>query len=63
VGNPVDLEVRDEDHPMFPNVIMFAGPGATVRYEPDTLDMAVLDYDRQQIQGLIREIAAGHRMQ
>jgi nucleoside-diphosphate-sugar epimerase len=32
VGNPVDLEVRDDEHPMFPNVIMFAGPGATVSY-------------------------------
>jgi len=57
VGNPQDLEVRDEDHPMFPNVIMFAGPGATVSYEPDAADMALLDYDRRQIATLIRQIA------
>lgn len=61
VGNPQDLEVRDDDHPMFPNVIMFAGPGATVSYEPDARDMALLDYDRGQIRPLIRQIAAAHQ--
>lgn len=58
VGNPLELELRDDDHPMFPNVIMFAGAGATVSYEPEAEDMAVLDYERKQIQGLIREIVA-----
>lgn len=58
VGNPMELEVRDDDHPMFPNVIMFAGAGATVSYEPATKDMAILDYDRQQIAEMIREIVA-----
>lgn len=58
VGNPVDLEVRDDEHPMFPNVIMFAGPGATVSYEPAERDMAILDYERHQIDGLIKEIVA-----
>lgn len=57
-GNPVNLEVRDDDHPIFPNAIMFAGVGATVAYEPDARDMALLGYDRQQIQPLIRKIAA-----
>jgi len=58
VGNPVELEVREEDHPMLPNAIMFAGAGATVSYEPDAADLALLDYDRRQIQRLIHEIAA-----
>ena len=58
VGNPLELELRDDDHPMFPNVIMFAGAGATVSYEPEAEDMAALDYERKQIQGLIREIVA-----
>ena len=57
-GNPVELEVRDEDHPLFPNVIMFAGAGATVSYEPDVKDMGVLRYDRGQVAPLIRELAA-----
>lgn len=58
VGNPVELDVREEDHPMLPNAIMFAGAGATVSYEPDAADLALLDYDRRQIQRLIHEIAA-----
>lgn len=58
VGNPQTLEVRDDDHPMFPNVIMFAGPGATVSYEPDAAELALLDYDRGQIRPLIRQIAS-----
>lgn len=56
VGNPVDLEVREDDHPIFPDVIMFAGSGATVSYEPSAEEVAVLDYDRHQIKDLIREI-------
>tara|TARA_R110001583_G_scaffold51180_6_gene159895 strand:+ start:751 stop:1650 length:900 start_codon:yes stop_codon:yes gene_type:complete len=56
VGNPLELEVRDDDHPMFPNVIMFAGAGATVSYEPAAEDMAVLGYDRHQIKALIKRI-------
>ena len=59
VGNPQELEVREDDHPMFPNVIMFAGVGATVNYEPAPEDMAVLAYDRKQITGLIQGIV-GH---
>jgi dihydroflavonol-4-reductase len=58
VGRPQELEVRDEEHPLFPDVIMFAGPGATVRYEPAAEDMAVLAYDRQQIPDTVREIVA-----
>jgi len=56
VGNPLELEVREDDHPMFPNVIMFAGAGATVSYEPAAEDMAVLSYDRHQIKALIKNI-------
>ena len=56
MGNPLELEVRDDDHPMFPNVIMFAGAGATVSYEPAAEDMAVLGYDRHQTKALIKRI-------
>jgi nucleoside-diphosphate-sugar epimerase len=57
-GNPLVLEVRDDDHPLFPNSIMFAGPGATVSYTPDAKDLALLGYDRDQIPGLIWKIVA-----
>lgn len=60
-GKPASLDVRDDDHPMFPNVILFAGPGATIRYEPDAADMKILDYPRHQVQAMIREIADTYR--
>ncbi|MGB1374070.1 MAG: epimerase, partial [Aequoribacter sp.] len=55
-GNPVELEVRDEEHPFFPNIILFAGPGATVSFDMSDEDMAVLDYPRNQIADLVKEI-------
>jgi len=58
VGKPADVEIRDDDHPMFPNVILFAGPGATIRFETDAADMKLLDYPRSQVKAMIREIVA-----
>tara|TARA_B100000902_G_C27290451_1_gene906816 strand:- start:472 stop:1377 length:906 start_codon:yes stop_codon:yes gene_type:complete len=55
-GNPLDLEVRADDHPLLPNVIMFAGVGATVSYEPDTEESMLLNYSRNQIKDTIREV-------
>lgn len=54
VGNPQELEVRAEDHPILPNAIMFAGVGATISYEPETNE--VLKYDRQQVAKVMEEI-------
>lgn len=56
VGNPREIPVRDEDHPLFPNAIMFAGVGATVRYDIDDDTMAILNYDRQQMEKTIQAI-------
>lgn len=56
VGNPQQLEVRDDDHPMIPNVILFAGVGATVSYESE--DAGFLAYQRQQIKPMITEVVA-----
>jgi nucleoside-diphosphate-sugar epimerase len=52
VGNPQTLAVLDDDHPLLPNVIMFAGAGVTISYEPDT----ELDYPRGQIPSVIEAI-------
>ncbi len=60
VGNPTELEVRDDDHPMLPNVIMFAGPGATVSYEPDPAETKLLGYGRNRIPALIKEVAKAY---
>jgi hypothetical protein len=58
VGNPKNLEEKEEDHPMIPNVIMFAGVGATVSYEPE--DIALLNYERGQLPQVIVDIVASH---
>jgi dihydroflavonol-4-reductase len=55
-GRPATLPVRDDDHPMLPNAIMFAGTGATVSFEPD----GQLDYPRHQVHAMIEHIAAVH---
>ncbi len=60
-GNTQALEVSEQDHPMLPNVIMFAGAGATIRYEPE--DVELLAYDRNQIRGLVKEIVAAYQQQ
>jgi len=57
-GNQQALEVKEESHPMMPDVIMFAGVGATVSYEPE--DMALLAYDRQQMRDTIKEVVAAN---
>jgi len=57
-GNPKNLEVRDDDHPLLPNAIMFAGPGATVSYEPDPIECALLGYGRGRIKAMIEEIVS-----
>ena len=56
VGNPQELEVREDDHPMIPNVILFAGPGVTVSYEPE--EAAFLAYPREQIKQTLAEVVA-----
>ena len=53
-GGAQTLEIREDDHPLLPNVIMFAGAGATVSYEPEAVDE--LGYDRHQIKATINTL-------
>lgn len=58
-GNPTELEVREDDHPLLPDAIMFAGAGATVSYETDEAVRRRLgNFDQGQIDAMIREIVA-----
>lgn len=59
-GNPQDLDVREDDHPMIPNIIMFAGIGANISYEPGAADFKLLAYDRGQIKAGVEDIVAAH---
>jgi len=59
-GNPVVLEVREDDHPILPNAIMFAGAGATVEYQPDARESVLLAYPRNQVRAMIAEIVRAY---
>jgi hypothetical protein len=58
VGNDTELEIRDEEHPMFPDITLFAGRGSTVSYEPDAEETALLGYSRKNVKKAIQEIVA-----
>jgi nucleoside-diphosphate-sugar epimerase len=58
VGQETELEIRDEEHPMFPDMILFAGRGATVSYEPDAEETALLGYSRNNVKQAIQEIVS-----
>ncbi len=59
VGQPRELEVRKDDHPMLPNAIMFAGAGATINYKPQGVD--VLKYQPQDLRALMDKVVAAVR--
>jgi dihydroflavonol-4-reductase len=52
-GNAVDLEVSTAEHPMFPDIILYAGRNAVVHYEPDNGE---LGYSRNNIRATIAEV-------
>jgi dihydroflavonol-4-reductase len=56
VGNPQQLEVTADDHPIIPNIIMFAGVGATVSYTPE--ESPLPGYERGQLRQVIKDIVA-----
>jgi dihydroflavonol-4-reductase len=57
VGNPVNLDVSTEEHPLFPDIILYAGRNAVISYEPDN---AELGYSRNNVRATIDELAAAY---
>ncbi|SDS71552.1 hypothetical protein SAMN05216198_2591 [Halopseudomonas litoralis] len=55
-GNEQQIEVRDEEHPLLPNMILYAGPGATVSYDPPAEETELLGYGRGRIPAMISEV-------
>jgi nucleoside-diphosphate-sugar epimerase len=53
VGNPTDLPVSEDEHPLFPDVILYAGRNATIHYEPENGE---LGYGRGRIRGTVEEL-------
>jgi len=56
-GNPQDLPVSEEEHPLFPDIMMYAGRNATVSYEPDN---APLNYSRGRIKETVEEVVRAY---
>lgn len=54
-GNPIDLPVGREEHPLFPDAYMYAGRNSTVSYEPENGE---LGYSRHRVKTAIRELVA-----
>lgn len=60
-GNPADLPIVDEDHPMLGGDTVLAGRGNTIWYEPDPQEVAQLGYRRNDVDRAIREIVEAYR--
>lgn len=58
VGSDVQLETRDEELPLLPDVAIPQGRGNWIRYEPDPAETAILGYRRNDIKAAVAEIVA-----
>ena len=56
-GNPADLPVAEEEHPMLPDAILYAGRNATIAYEPDNGE---LGYSRGNVRAAVAEVVAAY---
>ena len=59
-GNPVDLKIVDEDHPMLGPDSVLAGRGNSIFYDPDPEEVAQLGYRRNDVTRAIREIVEAY---
>lgn len=57
VGNPQDLDVITDAHPMLPDIILYAGRNATVSYDPENGD---LNYGRNRIKETIENVVSSY---
>ncbi len=58
VGNPHQVEARDEDHPLLPPAFMIPGRGSVLAYEPDPAETALLGYERSDVRRAIEALAS-----
>lgn len=56
-GNPVELEVSTAEHPLFPDIILYAGRNAVISYEPEN---AELGYSRYNMKATIAEVVRAY---
>ncbi len=57
VGNPVVLDVSTDEHPLLPDVILYAGRNAVISYEPDNGE---LGYTRNNVRATVAELVRAY---
>lgn len=57
-GNKTQVEERDAELPLLPDVAIPQGRGNFIRYEPDAKETALLGYRRNDIRAAVQEIVA-----
>lgn len=56
-GNPQDLPVSEDEHPLFPDVMLYAGRNAVIEYDPD---VGELGYPRNLVGKAVAELVAAY---
>lgn len=57
-GSSIQLEERDEEHPLLPDAFIVQGRGNAISYEPDATETATLGYSRGDAERAIRDVVA-----
>ncbi len=60
-GHGGELPLIDQEHPMLPDMVLYAGRGGTIYYEPDAAETKLLAYRRKDVKRTLREIVEGYR--
>ena len=60
-GHSGELPLIDQEHPMLPDMVLYAGRGGTIYYEPDAVETKLLGYRRGDVKRTLREIVEGYR--
>lgn len=60
-GREAPLELIDQEHPLLPDAVLYAGRGGTLYYEPDAAETALLGYRRNDVRRTLREIVGFYR--
>lgn len=61
VGNPQDLPVSTDEHPLFPDVMLYAGRNAVIDYEVgNDPEKGELEFPRGQVSSAIAELVAAY---
>ncbi|AXQ28888.1 NAD-dependent epimerase/dehydratase family protein [Solimonas sp. K1W22B-7] len=60
-GRSGQLALIDREHPMLPDVVLYAGRGGTIYYEPDAAETRLLGYRRGDVKRTLHEIVEGYR--